>query len=55
LLSVQGREATLQKDRDTAVLALPTRDAEQSGIPVVPPAAEPPYSPPPRLHHTPDD
>ena len=29
LRSVQGREATLQKDRDTAVLALPARDAEQ--------------------------
>jgi hypothetical protein len=60
MLSVHGREATLQKDRDTAVLALPARDADQSGIlpaniPLGPPTGEPPYRPPPRLHHTPDD
>ena len=55
LLSVQGREATLQKDRDAAVLALPARDTEQSGIVVVPPAPEPPHNPPPGSHHNPDD
>src|SRR5262245_13649744 len=32
LLSVQGREATLQKDRDTTVLALPARGADQPGM-----------------------
>jgi general secretion pathway protein N len=59
LLSVQGREATLQRDPDTAVLALPARDAEQSGIlPAiadVPLAAEPPGNPRPGSHHDRDD
>ncbi len=31
LRSVQGREATLQNDRDTVVLALPARGAERAG------------------------
>jgi general secretion pathway protein N len=69
LHSVQGREATLQKDGETAVLALPARDAEQTGG--VPPAAAPPPSVSsaapvpsagqplrrvsPRVHHGPDD
>jgi len=60
LLSVQGREATLQKDRDTTVLALPARDADQSGIAPanvagVPLGAEPPRNPRPGSHHDPDD
>jgi hypothetical protein len=56
LRSVQGREATLQKDRETAVLALPPHDAEQTGIPaaIIPPTPGPPAiipstpRPPPR-------
>jgi hypothetical protein len=70
LHSVQGREATLQKNGETAVLALPARDAEQTGgvPPVVPspPSVSPPPPPvsgvvqplrriSPRVHHGPDD
>jgi len=33
LRSVQGREATLQSDRETVVLALPARGAERTGVP----------------------
>jgi hypothetical protein len=54
---VQGREATLQKDRETAVLALPARDAEQAGIPRIPPiapVAEPPRTPAPTIPHPED-
>jgi hypothetical protein len=32
LRSVQGREATLENNRDTVVLALPARAAEQAGV-----------------------
>jgi len=58
LRSVQGREATLEKDSETAVLALPARDADQTGtpqtpIPPTPRAAEPLRAPPPKL--PPDD
>jgi hypothetical protein len=55
LRSVQGREATLEKDRETAVLALPARDTEQTGIPSMAPALEPARTPAPKLHHNPDD
>jgi general secretion pathway protein N len=42
LRSVQGRQVTLEKDRDTAMLALPARDSEQpEGHPVVVPPAPP--------------
>jgi hypothetical protein len=58
LRSVQGREATLQRDSETTVLALPARD-DQTGVlrPVAPsiPIGEPMRNPPPRLHHGPDD
>lgn len=56
LRSVQGREVTLETERETAVLALPAHGAEQAGAPLasVPPA-EPMRTPSPRLHHHPDD
>lgn len=60
LRSVQGREVTLETDRETAVLALPAHGAEQPGTPPagiapLPSVAEPMRTPPPKLHHQPDD
>jgi general secretion pathway protein N len=59
LRSVQGREATLEKDRDTAVLALPARDADRGGATaIIPPTSlgsEPLRNPPPRMHDRADD
>jgi general secretion pathway protein N len=51
---VQGREATLEKDRDTAVLALPARDADRGGVtavtPPISPGSESLRNPPPMVH-----
>lgn len=71
LQSVQGREATLQKDGETTVLALPARDTEQTGgvpraavpapsvdqslPPAMPSVVQPIRRVSPRLHHGPDD
>jgi general secretion pathway protein N len=60
LRSVQGREATLEKGRDTAVLALPARDADRGGAlpaisPPIPQGSEPLRNPPPKVRDRADD